>query len=124
MKYEVSDHDSFIQENPYKEEKYWWTPKSVMESPHLRAIEKIVFGYIIDKDPGWRFSAERIARTCKEGEDTIKKALQRLEALNLIRRQKHVTGRMAYTVIKPKKTALDPASIPASRSTRYPTRMF
>ena len=69
------------------ENNYGTTPNEILNHPEISLKAKGMFGFLQSKPPEWKFSTERIALQLKEGEKSVRSALQELEEFGLLKRK-------------------------------------
>lgn len=78
------------------------TPNHIINDEKISLKAKGLYLYLISKPDNWAFSADRIAKESKDGEDSVKSALKELEKHGyLVRTQnnkKGYFGSMIYTI--------------------------
>lgn len=68
--------------------KYGVVPHEVLFHKDMSLKAKGLYGYLQSKPDGWKFSAVRIAKENKDGKDGVSSALQELERLGYLKREK------------------------------------
>lgn len=86
----------------------------VLNDTTLSWKAKGIYAYIFSKPDGWDFSARRIARDAKDGNDGTISGIRELEEAGYIRRERQGDGRVTYHILvdpnteKPEVGTLDP----------------
>lgn len=78
--------------------KFTQVPDQVTNDPNLSFKSKGLWLYLWSKPEGWNFCASRIAKTSKDGRDSVLSGMQELEDKGYIERKKLHTGKMEYTI--------------------------
>ncbi len=71
----------------------------VLNDPLLSFKAKGIYAYIYSKPDGWDFSARRIARDAKDGNDGTISGIQELEDAGYIKRERQGDGRVTYHIL-------------------------
>ncbi len=74
--------------------------QEVLSSPSLKASDKGLYTYIINKPRSWDFSASRIAKDFSDGVTAIYSSLSRLEEAGYLTRSKQPDGRIKYSTME------------------------
>lgn len=69
--------------------RYATIPNDLLNNADVSLKAKGLYGFIQSKPDDWNFSAERIALQTKDGKDSVKVALQELEAVGYLTRNKY-----------------------------------
>lgn len=71
----------------------------VLNDPTISWKAKGIYAYIYSKPDGWDFSARRIAKDARDGNDGTISGIQELEEAGYIKRERHGDGRVTYHVL-------------------------
>lgn len=71
----------------------------VLNDPLLSWKAKGIYAYIYSKPDGWDFSARRIAKDAKDGNDGTISGIRELEEAGYIKRERHGDGRVSYHIL-------------------------
>ena len=73
-------------------------PNEVLQNDIISLKAKGLFCYLQSRPNDWQFSSERMAKTVKEGVDSIRSGLKELEEGNFLTRTRLNNGRMIYSL--------------------------